>query len=231
MKQTRANAKSLLPYRVRSFFRTAHQEVVFRRAMKRFMLAPARCAQPRDPVLTDLIYGWGNDAWSAQDEYLAACVELALATPGPILECGSGLSTILVGAIAHIRGLRYWTLEHLPEWAARVRQQLRRYQIDWVQMSVKPLKDYGEFCWYNPPLDEMPDEFAFVLCDGPPGTGKGGRYGLVPIMREQLKPGCVIMLDDAGREQERAIAQRWQAELGASCETLGSTKPFIKLTT
>jgi hypothetical protein len=76
----------------------------------------------------------------------------------------------------------------------------------------------------------MPDSFPLVVCDGPPGSTKGGRYGLVPIMREWLKPGCVILLDDAGREQERAIARRWEAELGASSETLGSIKPYIEMT-
>jgi hypothetical protein len=76
----------------------------------------------------------------------------------------------------------------------------------------------------------MPGVFDLVICDGPPGTTKGGRYGLVPIMRERLKPGCAILLDDAGREQERAIADRWKTELGASFEICGSSKPYIKMT-
>ena len=49
-------------------------------------------------------------------------------------------------------------------------------------------------------------------------------------MRPRIKPGCVILLDDAHRKKERAIAQRWVAELGASCETLGRDKPYLKMT-
>ena len=48
-------------------------------------------------------------------------------------------------------------------------------------------------------------------------------------MKERLKPGCVILLDDAAREQEQTIAGKWEAELGASSEILGSKKPYIRL--
>jgi hypothetical protein len=111
-----------------------------------------------------------------------------------------------------------------------VQKYLNRYKLDSVVLYTKPLKDYGDFCWYDAPLESMPDSFSLVVCDGPPGGTKGGRYGLVPIMRERLQPGCVILLDDAGREQELAIARRWEAELGAPFEILGSIKPYIEMT-
>jgi hypothetical protein len=198
--------------------------------MKQFMKYPDACKHPGNTVLTDLIYGWGNEAWSALNEYLAVCIDNALTSRGPILECGSGLSTILIGAIAKKRGQSHWALEHTPEWAAKVQRYLNRYKLDSVVLHAKPLKDYGDFCWYDAPLKSMPDSFFLGICDGPPGSTKGGRYGLVPVLRERLKPGCVILLDDAGREQERAIARRWEAELGASLETFGSQKPYIKMT-
>ena len=177
-----------------------------------------------------MIYGWGNERWSAQDDYLAACAEQALNSKGPILECGSGLTTIVVGAIAKRRGVRLWALEHSPDWAAKVQGYLDRYAIDSVVLSSRPLRDGGAFAWYDPPLDSMPDSFDLVVCDGPPGTTKGGRFGLVPIMGARLKQGTVILLDDAGREEELAIARHWQAELGASLEILGSNRPYLKMT-
>lgn len=80
-----------------------------------------------------------------------------------------------------------------------------------LYQSSSPLKDYGDFCWYDAPLESMPDSFSLVICDGPPGATKGGRYGLVPFMRDRLRSGCVILLDDAEREEERTIAARWQS--------------------
>ena len=218
-----------LPSQVGSFFRATHRDFVFGRAMKQFLNDPGACATPGNSILIDLIYGWGNEDWSALDEYLAGCITHALVAQGATLECGSGLSTLLLGAIAQRQGRSHWALEHTPEWATRVQRYLKRYQLDAVRLCAKPLKDYGAFCWYDAPLEAMPDQFSLVICDGPPGFTKGGRYGLVPIMNERLKAGCVILLDDAGRAEECAIATRWQTELGASSERLGAIKPYIEM--
>jgi hypothetical protein len=226
----RTIARALVPRAIRRVLRRAHRDVVFRRAMRRFLRAPAACAVPGNRVLRDLVYGWGNETWSALDEYLTACIQGSVAAKGPILECGSGLSTLLVGAVAKERGLEHWALEHSPEWAARVRRYLDRYRMDSVRLCTAPLKHYGEFDWYDAPLESLPASLGLVICDGPPYWNKGGRFGLVPILQARLKEHCVILLDDAAREQERTIAQRWASALGASCETLGTTKPYMKLT-
>ena len=198
--------------------------------MRKFLSAPERALSADSQLLSDLIYGWGNESWSALNEYLAACISHALQTDGEILECGSGLSTLLVGAAAKYRGARHVALEHNAEWADRVRKQLARFKIDSVTLVCDPLKDYGEFVWYD--MSNAPDVhgYTMVICDGPPGTTKGGRYGLVPIMREKLRSGAQILLDDAGRAEEQEIAARWQTEMPATCEFIGKSKPFIKIT-
>ena len=229
MNPLRNAVKSLLPSRLREALRPRHRAFVLRRAMTRLMKDPAACADPANPIVDDLVYGWGSNL-SAQDEYLRACIDLALNTRGPILECGSGLSTLVIGAIAAKRGEGHWSLEHKPEWAAIVQGHLTSFGLDRVVLAGKALKDYGDFSWFDPALESMPEQFALVICDGPPAATKGGRYGLVPVMRGRLRPGSIILLDDAGREHERAIAGRWQTELGATLETLGSKKPYIKLT-
>ena len=223
-------AKSLVPGRVQDALRAMHREFVFRRAMRRFLANPEGGTRRGSRLVSDLIYGWGNEAWSAQHEYLTDCIRHALTARGPILECGSGLTTVLVGAIAKRRGQTLWALEHLPGWATKVQRCLNRYGLDAVALHVAPLRDHGTFSWYDPPLAAMPDSFSLVLCDGPPGGTKGGRYGLVPVMMQRLEPLAIILLDDAGREQEFAVAQRWETELGASFETLGQGKPYIRMT-
>ena len=222
--------KSVLPLRIQRLLRARHRDFVFRRAMKRFLKHPEACIHPGNSVINDLIYGWGNEDWSARDEYLVCCLEHAQTADAPLLECGSGLSTILVGAVAKQRGYRHWAFEHTPGWADKVQRYLNKYKIDSVVLCAKPLKNFGGYFWYDPPLEKMPDDFALVICDGPPGDTKGGRYGLVPVMKERLKQGCIILLDDAGRKEEQAIAKRWEAELGSPFEVLGHIKPYIKMT-
>lgn len=228
--EVRTVARKLLPPSVRRPISRAHRRLVFDRAMRRFLRAPAARVVSPDPVLLELIYGWGNEEWSAMDEYLSACVQNALVARGPILECGSGLSSLVVGAIAKQRGIEHWVLEHSPEWAAKVQRELDRYGIDSPSVCVAPLKNYGEFDWYDPPVASLPDSFGLVICDGPPYWNKGGRVGLVPVLRSRLHAGCVILLDDAARAQEQTIAKRWVSELGALYETLGTAKPYMKLT-
>ncbi|MGE3540266.1 MAG: hypothetical protein AB7N91_22855 [Candidatus Tectimicrobiota bacterium] len=229
MPQLQSLVSTVSPRRIRRGLRSAHRHFVFWRAMQRFLKDPEACAQPANPVLRDLIYGWGNAKWIALDAYLAACIQHALETQGPILECGSGLSTLLVGVIAQQRGQSHWVLEHTPTWAALVQRYLHTYALDCVVVCVSPLKDYGAYCWYEPPVASMPARFALVVCDGPPGDTKGGRYGLAPVMRERLQAGCTILLDDAHRQQEYAIAERWAAELGASFTLHGAPKTYVEM--
>ena len=227
--QLRTIVKSVLPFPVLRFLRAAHRDHVFRRGMRRFLQDPESCAQCGNTVVNDLIYGWGNEGWSASDEYLASCIEHALHTKGPILECGSGLSTILIGIIAKRRRITHWALEHSPEWAAKTQRYLRLYEIDSVFLCVKPLSDCGNFCWYDPPMESMPESFTLVICDGPPATTKGGRQGLVPVMGTRLATGSVILLDDAVRAHECVVARQWGRELGTYSEFYGHSTPYIKL--
>jgi hypothetical protein len=222
--------KAALPLRLRRYLRARHRDLVFRRAMRRYLRDPEAALAPGSTVMPNLVYGWGNDFWSALEEYLKACVRGAMAADGPILECGSGLTSLVVGAVAQRTGNTMWSLEHNPEWSRKVQERLTRYRIDAVRLLTAPLKDHPDFTWYDAPVDRMPDRFALVVCDGPPGMTRGGRYGLAPVMGSRLKPGCVILLDDAGRQEERKIAGRWEAELGATSEILGDQKPYIRLT-
>jgi hypothetical protein len=207
-----------------------YQQFLFWRAMRRFMRDVPNAAKGFDPaLLSDLVQGWGN-AWSAQHEFLSACLQHVGETDGPVLECGSGLSTVLIGAVAQSRGIRVYSLEHEPKWATRVQKYLRKYRIHSVTMCLAPIRSYGDFDWYAlPSLQTIPPKVSLVICDGPPGGTRGGRYGLVPVMLDKLSPECVILLDDGARDDERSIANRWGQMLGGNSELIGSDKPFIRL--
>ncbi len=228
MSDIRRLARTVLPRGLRRKLRPLHRRYVFRRALARFRRDPAAHAYAGSPVLGDLVYGWGNESWSAMTGFLAESLNEALQARGPILECGSGLSTVLVGIVAASRGLAHVALEHQDAWARKVRAELARYApasvVEW-----RPLADYGDYEWYETRAPLPADRFSLVVCDGPPGDTRGGRYGLVPVMSAHLAPGCVILLDDAHREAEREIAQRWTRELPASAELLGEGRQHVRL--
>jgi len=221
--------RAVVPPRARRWLRRMYGARHFDAAMRRFVADPEAAVAPGSSVLAELIAAWGNPGWSAQEEYLRVCITQALRSNGPTLECGSGLSTLLLGVVAQRNGVEHWALEHQHEWSVRVRRSVTRYNLSAVRVSTAPLRHYAGFDWYDPPLADMPAQFAMVVCDGPPSGTVGGRYGLVPVMCNHLRPGCVILLDDAWREDERAVARRWDAELGATHEVVSCKKPYIRM--
>ena len=169
---------------------------------------------PSEQTVRALVYGWGNTKWAADPAYIRTFMQYARQAANDILECGSGLSTLLLGLAARDTDVRVWSLEHDAEWADRMESLLARYGIDTVTVCSSPLCDFGDFEWYDAPLDRLPKRFDVVVCDGPPYTTRGGRYGLVPVFGSRLCPGTVILLHDAQRRQEQNIAATWARQLG-----------------
>lgn len=121
-----------------------------------------------------------------------------------------------------------WSLESEPFWAEKVRTSLARYKIHSVEVCLAPLISYGAYMWYEPPENQLPVDFSLVICDGPPGSTPGGRYGLLPVMRSHFKPGCVILLDDAQRMSEQTVLDRWATEFHCH-EVIGINQHFAKV--
>ena len=198
------------------------REYYFRRALSEIASLPAG-EFPNHQLLQRLWTGWGNQSYSGHPEYLEEVIRRAATTSDPVLECGSGLTTILLGLFAGRRGINVWTLEHDPEWYHRMAVAMRRYRIEGVELTLAPLCSYGDFVWYGTPIDRMPKRFGLVVCDGPPQkTTKGDRYGLLPVMRESLNAGSVILFDDVKPEGPDPIVSRWVQEVRASAKVFSS---------
>ena len=181
-----------------------------------------------DPrFLRRLRWAWANPN-SAAVEYLVAVAEASAATRGTVLECGSGLSTIVVGAISQRTGNQVVSLENSSWWARHVRWCLGLARAEKVDYRVRPLRSFGTFDWYD--LGTPVANVTLVICDGPIATSQGGRFGLLPVCGEYLAPNARILLDDFERPSEKSVVQRWSDEFGWSVEresvsTRGRTPP------
>lgn len=178
---------------------------------------------------TDAIYGWGNEKWTALEPYLSEVVRTAERTEGPILECGSGLTTILMGAVTMRGGARVHSLEHNAEWRDRVYQTLRDHGLDGPTVHLAPLRNFGEYDWYDAPLADVPSGLSLVVCDGPPESTRGGRRGMMPVMQDKLAPGCVILLDDLARAAEQELVRSWVRDFGASAKVHAGGHKFARV--
>jgi len=169
---------------------------------------------------------WGNQVWAASLEYVQQMVCQASATNLPILECGSGLTTLVLGLITRGTKTDVWSLEHHSEWHQRVSDTLHQLAINHINLCLSPLISYEGFAWYDVPSGKMPNNFGLVVCDGPPGSTPGGRYGLMPVMRDRLAPEAVILMDDIDRQGEWNAVHRWKSMEPLSIDVRGTTRKF-----
>jgi hypothetical protein len=214
-----------LPQVIKAPLRRLHRARVLRRAVDAFRRS---MGEIEPSVLRDLVYGWGNEGMSVEQEYLAATITEAMAAKGPILECGTGLSTLVLSLIAERRDVDVWSLEEDDAYGREVAARVARFHGA-IRILHAPLTRYGDYEWYLVPPN-LPTGFTLVVCDGPSPRCRGGRYGLIPVLGKRLAPGCVILLDDAMRATERAILVQWARNLGTTPTLLGQEKPFAVVT-
>jgi len=210
-------AMTLIPWRVRNYYKKLYQGWMFPRVFRRFKNTIGAGQVPDPGLYKDLVVAWGNVSFSADTRYLQFCVAQVLSGSGPILECGSGLSTLVCAAAASVQGRSLYSLEHHPGWQRKVQAELDRFELNSVgHLPVTKLISYGDFEWYDVSQANLPTDLTLVICDAPPHSTPGGRSGLLPVMRKSLAPGCRVLMDDGIRQGERDIVQRWQKEFGGT---------------
>jgi hypothetical protein len=209
--------KRLIPPQIKRPAKSALLSYVFRQAMRKLASLPAGEIPTRE-LLTKLRMGWNNQGWDAKLDYFEEILRRAATIDGPILECGSGLSTLVLGHVAGKRNIATWSLEHNQDWYRRVSSTIERHKIPGANLCLSPVREYEEFNWYDPPLDQMPASFSLIICDGPPDLANGGRYGLLPVLGDRLAPGAVILFDDAREPGQPEVLKRWATEFGVSVE-------------
>src|SRR5690349_3281072 len=209
--------KRVFPSSFKKKIKSINRERQLGVAMKR-LTAAAENGVPEPEVLAELERAWGEDGYRAVGGYLEEVARFATEARGPVLEIGSGLTTLILGALVARRGIPVWTLEHHPDYFSHTGETLKSLGVGNVHLTLAPLRDYGDFCWYDPPLDALPRDFSLVIADGPPGDVKGGRFGLLPVLRLHFAPGVVVLLDDAERAREKAVLEKWESDYGLSKE-------------
>lgn len=157
--------------------------------------------------------------WAASPDLLKQLTTYALqARPKVIVECGSGVSTIVLARCVQLNGTGFvYSLEHSPEVAEQVRRNLRQHELDeYVKVLDAPLRNYelgGQtWLWYS--MDGLPATgIDMLLVDGPPAATQSlARYPAGPLLLTRLTPGAAAFLDDANRSDEKQVVERWAQE-------------------
>jgi len=182
----------------------------------------ARAWQVLRPLLERRPYLPWTD-WALRPAALVTVLnEIVFAQRETIVELGSGVSTVVIGRLLAERGGTLTSLEHDPDWAAMVRSQLEREGLEaTVELLVAPLEPHTDTWdgapWYSAEsVQTLPLGIDLLLVDGPPGNGEGmahSRYPALAALSSRLAPEALVILDDADREPEQEIVERWSQEL------------------
>jgi len=164
--------------------------------------------------------------WAASPDLLQVIVDLLNAQrPSLILECSSGLSTLVLAAHCRRRGTgRVLSLEHDPVYSEQTRAMLRLHGLaGWAEVidaPLVPLKLPGwDGSWYELKGLPTPIKADMLVVDGPPtSVSPLARYPALPMLLDRLTESAVVVLDDASRADELKLVARWLQEFPQASE-------------
>lgn len=157
--------------------------------------------------------------WAASPDLLLRMVDELLARrPAVVVECGSGLSTVVLALAVEQHGLptRIVALEHDAAYAASTRALVERHGVArHVDVRVAPLAPTSvpghDTAWYAEAALDGLSEIGMLLVDGPPSTtGPLARFPAVPLLKERFAERCLILMDDMQRSSDLDTAAQWE---------------------
>lgn len=143
--------------------------------------------------------------------------------PAEVVECGAGVSTVVLARLLQERGTgRLTALEHDPAWAARVDDALARENLTGTaRVVLAPLEDG----WYAAAgVAELPGAIDLLVVDGPPADTDALATARAPALARlggRLAPGACVVLDDIGRAGEQSVLEGWERETPWRFDRLG----------
>lgn len=175
--------------------------------------------------------------WAGSPDFLLAIARHARdRRPATVVECGSGVSTLVLARCAQLNGEGHvYALEHDRHFAERTRRALHEHDLESCATVIDaPLvacaaDDTGSE-WYA--LDGLPAvPIDLLVIDGPPaGQHPTIRYPAGPMLFPRMAPGAVCLLDDAIRPGEQEVVARWsRAHAQLHLDTIGTEKGLVRL--
>lgn len=138
--------------------------------------------------------------------------------PEAVVEFGSGISTLVIGQVAHEIGARLYSFEHDAEWFRCVHAWIGQWGLDGTAVVHHAPLQYDVAdgrTWYDRSVvsDALPSAgIGLVFVDGPPSrAARYVRAGALPAVLERITEDVTIVMDDCERPEEREILRDWCA--------------------
>jgi len=139
--------------------------------------------------------------------------------PVNILECGSGISTLLIAYyLKKTNKGHLFSLEHDKEYADSTAELLVRHGLEkYVTLVSAQLVEYTinkkDWKWYDLYQLNQDIKFDLVMIDGPPfQVQPKSRYPALPLLDNYINQGAIILIDDCSRTQDNEVVNDWLKE-------------------
>lgn len=166
----------------------------------------------------EAVKAYGNK-WGASSDVLQVASSLAKASKLPILEIGSGLSTIVMAASTD---QRVWATEHEQRYAEDLVEMAKSAGVKNIALMCAGLKDG----WYDleAEMATLPEKFGLAFVDGPPR-----KHGTRMKFFETLAQRCeIILCDDANDADYMRKLKAWAAANGRTYQADGRAAVILK---
>lgn len=174
------------------------------------------------PVMSD---------WAVSSDYGLLLISRLFNNAGDVIDIGSGITTLLAAYVLKMRGKgKVYSLEHDPHYYDQTLRWLNEHELhDYVNLFLCPLKNHKineeTWLWYDISKARLPKAPRLISVDGPPSnTQLLARYPAIPLLNKRITKDTIILLDDAGRQDEKTIGERWVAEYGLQSEHIKNHK-------
>jgi predicted O-methyltransferase YrrM len=158
------------------------------------------------------VFRYVGTLYAAAPFTLALVTKLARKCTGPILETGSGMSSVLMAAVTE---QQVYSLEHLEHYAGQTFGWAKEAGVSGLNICFAPITDE---LWYDVGKFELPNRFSLGFCDGPPRL-----YNTRMRFFETFGDRCTfIVADDVKSDLGYARkVQEWADANGRSLTMLG----------
>lgn len=159
----------------------------------------------------------GNN-YAADPGVLALLVGIVRKCQGAIVETGSGLSSVLMGAVS---GSQVYSLEHVEHYAAQTVAWCEEAGVANVGVCFAPMRED----WYDLAKFDLPAKFALGFCDGPPRM-----FGTRSRFFDELAHRCSAIVVDDVKTDVHYMRQvhEWAEHNGRTCEIYGRAALILK---
>ncbi|MGB0347384.1 MAG: class I SAM-dependent methyltransferase [Balneolaceae bacterium] len=155
--------------------------------------------------------------WAAFPELISTILQhVKSSNPKYIVELGSGSSTIITSYLLEEIGKgKILSFDHDEKYGKITENRLEEHGLsEFAYVISSPLKtikiDGNSYNWYDIDVNLLKDKIDILVVDGPPEkTQKHARYPALPYFYDNLSESAIIILDDAGRTEEKEIVAMW----------------------